>query len=998
MSDSQIYPPLVRSETELPFHGLDPDDFERLWEDIVLAEGFTDVHRYAGPGQEEEGVDFLGVSPEGSPVAFQVKRVEKLLPSALREAVRKFAEGSLAPQQERFVIAVAFEANDRKLQDELLKLKQQQPFDIEIWDSVRLTHLLRSRENIVQTYFGVDWVNRFFRDAGSPRQRLDAEALLLGPVEALNLTSRVEEAQRLEETSSENAAMLYEEVADALRDRFPSHADRFQQRGASALETARDFAGSHDVLMALAIRDLFERAEPRVSPPTSTGLDKLHRHVDEVRQAHGAAVILFGRCHESPEALESLAECFDALDPETPYAPHVAVLLVEAALANRALDMVLGRSDRLRTAGDRGGQSTALRVRAGMGDAGVPGVWEELSKEAEELRLPAAEGAYVSLRAGRWCARSGDLDRAESFYRLAMKLGAEADLDLDVENALWSLTTLYLLPTRWEELSETNELALSINGTRAYVAANSRTPRRSFETLASGQLPDAHLWAKFRLLEAIRSGCLMDELSSHEVLARLYEKSADTLLALEHAVHSGNVKLVKESAPKVDTWPTFLAGAFASANPWVHRAALVALEHLGDMAPPDVARSLVPQILELLTLHEDDVLVTPELFKALAAVVLEASDDDLETLLPILERAAPREHDQYRLTDGGVMLLAARVYRFRSSLRARAAAIFGEMAVGAHTGEWSNALDACGMETGELIESIERVSQREDLDLAGTLAELGHLNDATREVWSGRLRFVANHPLGPRTSFGIGARYDVSPEFVREVEASAACEYVEKLVAIGSNAAEVAVNRALAFGAAAQVVQFLPTERRKDIFRGVKDLTDRKIRISETDIDNMDSQHALSRFQIRMGTTSDILAAAGWLLGLAAEEPDDCRVVANLALTWVRSPDPVLQQRGAVLLTLPAIRPDTQSFLELAVHSSPQVRRASPRVVDLQNPIQAALLEQLASDPDLGVRLEVVWAVGEAASVNPVVDRIRTRLESDESALVRAVAAEAFHS
>ena len=42
-----------------------------------------------------------------------------------------------------------------------------------------------------------DWFLRRTPSATSPRMYLDAEALLLGPVEALNLTSRVGEAQRL---------------------------------------------------------------------------------------------------------------------------------------------------------------------------------------------------------------------------------------------------------------------------------------------------------------------------------------------------------------------------------------------------------------------------------------------------------------------------------------------------------------------------------------------------------------------------------------------------------------------------------------------------------------------------------------------------------------------------------------------------------------------------------------------------------------------------------
>ena len=108
-------------------------------------------------------------------------------------------------------------------------------------------------------------------------------------------------------------------------------------------------------------------------------------------------------------------------------------------------------------------------------------------------------------------------------------LGSEAGLDLDVENALWSLAALYSLGDlsveRFEELSETNRMALSMKGSRSFVMSNSRTQQRSYQHLANGQLPAAHLWTQYRLLESIRSGCLMAELESHAILARIYGQS-----------------------------------------------------------------------------------------------------------------------------------------------------------------------------------------------------------------------------------------------------------------------------------------------------------------------------------------------------------------------------------------------------------------------------------------------------------------------------------------
>lgn len=999
MSESPgVDPPLVSSPTELPFREKSWKEFERLWQDLVMAEGFTDVHRFGRPGQSQEGVDFLGMSPKGRPWAFQVRQVAAFSSSDLRNAVSDFAAGSLAAGRDTFVIAMSLEANDRDLQDELNSLQEQHPFIIEIWDSVKLTHLLRTKADIVQTHFGEGWVQRFFAE-GLPRLRsLDAEALLLGPVEALGLTAKVKEAQDLNEASPADAAVLYGEIAAELGKRYAAQADRFLQLRAVALKEAGDREGSHDLLMDLAIRDLFERAEPRVSPTVAAELNKLDKSVDEARQARGSAVLLFGHWHEHPGQLEHIAKCFDSLESDDPYAPYIAALVAEAALTDRAFGLVLDRVDGLRAAAGRASEEIALRVGVALGDAGVPGAWTELLKQAEDLRLPSAEGAYLFLRAARWCARNGEVDRAESFYRRAMKLAAEADLDLDVENALWSLTVLYSLPTRFDELFETNQLALSIGGSRSYVKVNSRTAKRSYQYLANGQLPDAHLWTKYRLLEAIRSGCLIDELNSHEILARIYIQSGDTLLALENAVRSGNTKLVKEIAPQVGVWPDFLADAVASGAQWVHRAGLLALEHVGDLAPPDIGRALVTELLGRLAGSEDDMSAAPELFKALGAVVLEATDVHLETLMSMLERVAPRKKDQYRLTDSGVMLLASRLYRFRPSLRSRAASVLGEMAVGAHTGEWGIALEACGDETEELIGALERVAARESHDVAASLADLGHMTETTRALWSKRLQFVEDHPLGQRSGGAIGPRYDVPKEFLKEQGTAVSHQYVDKLIAIGSNPAEMAVNRAAALESAARVLGILPPDKRNEMFERVQALTNDDIPISEMDQFNVGSQHLLSRFRFAIGSMTDVRTAAGSLLGRLASAPEECLLVRDMALGWVRSSDPLLQQRGAWILTLPNLSPTSVQGIELSDHVNPQVRRASPRLLDINNSAHGPVLEQLSSDSDSGVRMEVLWALSTAQPSGATYDRIRARLSADPSSLVRTVASEAFHS
>ena len=390
----------------------------------------------------------------------------------------------------------------------------------------------------------------------TPHSHLQAEALLLGPVQALGLRSRVEQAQRLVSDAPADAARLYAEIAEALRERFSRYADRFERLGAMALRAAGDPEASHDLLMQLAIRDLWDRAEPKVNSEVARGVEELNKEVDAVRQARGRAMVHFGRCHEYAGELEKLAECFESLGPDDDFAPVIAALSAEAALADRAFQFILDRRESLQRAAAGGNTEIELRVHAALGDAGASDVWTDLINKASSLRVPPAEGTYLCLRGARWCAWNGQLDKAQSLYRLAIKLGSEVGLDLDVENALWSLTVIYSLGDisveLFQELSETNRMALSIEGSRSFVRVNSRTQLRSYQNLVNRQLPDAHLWAQYRLLESIRSGCLQDELESHTILSRIYGQSDETLDALEHAILGGSEQLVKEIAPTLN--------------------------------------------------------------------------------------------------------------------------------------------------------------------------------------------------------------------------------------------------------------------------------------------------------------------------------------------------------------------------------------------------------------------------------------------------------------
>ena len=113
--------------------------------------------------------------------------------------------------------------------------------------------------------------------------------------------------------------------------------------------------------MELAIRELLHRAEPRISPWLARDLEELNSEVDEIQRARGSALIHFGRSHEYSGELEKLAECYDRLGSADEYAPVIAVLLAEAALADQAFQIMLDRNESLQSASAPDYSSIGLR-------------------------------------------------------------------------------------------------------------------------------------------------------------------------------------------------------------------------------------------------------------------------------------------------------------------------------------------------------------------------------------------------------------------------------------------------------------------------------------------------------------------------------------------------------------------------------------------------------------------------------------------------------------
>jgi hypothetical protein len=919
--------------------------------------------------------------------------VSNFVDSDLRSAVRDFAEGPEAERHTVFVVCIACEGNDRSLKGELALLREQHQFKIELWDSPQLTHKLRGDSDLVHSSFGEGWARRFIAPSISAALLLGAQALLLGPVEAHGLTSKVKQAELLADSSPADAVRLYGEIERELREHSPRHADQFREKRAFALIDAVGPEASHDEFMRLAVRDLFDRAAPRLSPEVARGLSKLRDQVGPAKRARGEAVFHFRWTHEDPKEISDLADCFDALPPDDEYAPRIAVLLAEVAIASRRPEIVHDRQQRIQEVLDSSDDELALRLRVALADADEAESWLSLISDAQALRLRSGEATFVCMRAARWSAWNGDVEQAESLYRQAMRFGAEAGLDLDVKNALSSLLALYGQPDRFDDFVEAHQLMLAIDGSDSFIPQNARTARYSYQSLATGEMPDAHMLTRYRVLEGVRSGYLSEEIEAHGVLTRVFLESDEPVDALEHAVLGGDQELTKEAASKIDVWPEFLEAMVGAAAPWVRLAALHALDHVGDLAPPHVATRLAHDLIQDVITHPDDPTTVRALYEGLSAVVLEATDEDIKELMPVMMQAVDREPGGFRWTDPGVVTVATLLYRFRPRWREQAAEILAERLIGPRTSDWWKGIRECGAEIETLAAAIERTAARTGVNLDEALAELGHLSESTRAYWSDRMQHVAGHLVGPLKSQILGDDFGVPTQFLEEQTAETMSRYIANLVAIAKSPRVLAVNRGGALLAAGNVIGLLSKDRRVSLFEAARLLVEPDVELSDHDRLDSDTDHALSRVRTRTGGATRLRLGAAWFLGRCAANAEQRAIGIALAEDWLYSEAERLQQQAALLLSQPNLAGHGIRGARLAKHPNSMVRCMAPFMPDVVDVPDTQLARDLATDPSRNVRLSVIDVL---PSFGPEArQQLISILADDRSAIVRHTAANA---
>ncbi len=161
-----LAPPAVTRQQTLPFSDLRWQDFERLIYRLVSLEVRVEqCVKYGRRGEKQEGIDVYARPQLGKKYwTYQCKRVKRYTASSIRTAVDVFLEGKWVDRSDCFVICASRALSSTKQLDELEvqhKRLKTRGIKLDWWDQEKLSLRLKSTPELVDDFFGRQWVEVF---------------------------------------------------------------------------------------------------------------------------------------------------------------------------------------------------------------------------------------------------------------------------------------------------------------------------------------------------------------------------------------------------------------------------------------------------------------------------------------------------------------------------------------------------------------------------------------------------------------------------------------------------------------------------------------------------------------------------------------------------------------------------------------------------------------------------------------------------------------------
>lgn len=1005
-----LAPPITDPRIQtLNFRELDWIDFQKLVVAIARdVDGNRDAYQYGTPGQAQHGLDVLARNDRGDVHAYQARDVQTFTESDLRKAVTEFADGKRPWDPIRFVVVVACSTDRTQVLDELAELRKTytNDFEIDLYGEAKLSDMLRTQPDIVERFFGAGTAERFC--VGAIRQTLPqpgtgvakpsmriADAVLRGPIKALNLDGQLSEADRLSETSPADAADEYLLIAEQLSEDWPGHELMMKRRAAEALTKAGEARAAGSLLAQLFWTYIDLGTDHEI---------QLLRH--ELGKVSGSApdeqdlatwAELAGMAHNAVadplDRLDGLARVVDTLSDDNEFRPYGLVLLCELALTSEQHRLIVDRLDVIRIAAEGAPPaadrpSLATRLRLCLAD--VTGDWAGLLSDVSKRALSPWDVALVLGRRGRYLAWHNEPDLARDAFSQAVERGVLLNMYDDAGE--WIHSTRYLDIRYGPVSAEVNEAyrriqALNAAGSGQRLYRHLTSPReRVHRYLHENNYPAAADAGRRYLRECVVAGHWGSEVEAHTVLGDLFAEAGEPELAARHFIRAGAQKKLESllrNGPYVDMRPEL-----SRPGPWERAAAYRAVVAEADLVPDDHVANIVRAALADAGAVKGGKVrqsgSAPELWASaiagLGALVERAPEGLARNTLEMLSPLIDREGGKYRFTDTDHIKALIGIFRghddhAEEALRqiGRALRIEGPLS--------ETALKVAG----DLLASEDAaVPFLEDLSKQGNehacllLAARGVASSEVLEQAESAFSRVVGRPEPKAGTITFGTRLRQDAHFIGVLPVERRDTAAKRLMEIAEDTRESDANRADALDAVSTLGRGLSPEARSELFTRAMRFASGEASASALSPELRQKPYPLSRFKFNLSPGA--LEAYGLEAAAAvAQSQTEIDSVIEIALLMLSSADADTTHRIAA--TLSWLSGDRLAASQAVLGGQPNSSlRALAAVLWVQDRNRDPSLGlRLASDPNVIVRRTLASEIASSEGIepdNPIVEQL----------------------
>ena len=988
----------------LPTHEMSWPNFENLLKRVAREiEGLRAVRLYGVPGQAQDGIDMVGINPDGENEAVQGKKYQAFKVRDLDKAVAKYLRGALPFTIRRLTVGVSCRANDKRVAKRLIELNEQHAaLELDLWDRDRLSEILRGRPDIVREFFGEATAVRFcgsYTIGPQPVPPLDAvamaDAVMRGPAGTSGAQEELDAADRCRGTDPGEAVAHVRKAQQLLQTAgFAAHA---RVLGATVVEILAEADSATDAALLLAESVWSALEEDR----TSEAARLSRQFATLARQTEDPVVQGLLKVVEA-----AVASCQHPLGEP----PDLSVLNSHVPLVHRARFLLLaGESElargRVPFSGEVSAQVRALltgtpaldeavAVRLGLCVADSSGDWTPLLARARTRKIARRLAALVLARHARYLADRADPEAADAEWNEAVEQGCLAKIHGDAANWLYSQR---MLASRYRpQLKDPyHPLASALNaeGGQPPVAGASTSAReRALAELHDQKLRAAAIRLQRYLRDSMASASWADEHDARRLLADVLKRSGELRLAARHLILAGIADAAYDLGREVSRYLEVTEYLEEPAY-WVKASALRLIAAQADLVPDDQVAAIAEKafaVLDQVTTGElrDTPFFAPSAnlaaHEALAALSQRLTASQAARLLDILEPLTGVDGpNQYRYTDESHAIACTGI--------GRACPQLAERAVDQLLGLLERASHAVPAEGRDLIiqhVGYSRPELERQRDAGGTAAGELLAQAAPDSVAPAAVEEAAAALTCPTASksgsyyMGTGAIYQSM--LCRRLPPGPRAEIIRAQLERCRSPYEAAVNRREYLLAAANLTDDLPEAQSDELFNAVICMPQDA---AESEIDRIDGMlaHPLGGLRVknnigderpaavflaaRLARTKEQKAgardAALRLLG-ATEDGDYWSTRALQVLTDDLPPEvvPALARLGWPLRCLAAIvwanadNPDSILGAALANDPDQRVRRALAAALAAvpASPRTDPARQQLAVDPRFSVR------------------------------------------